>query len=491
MHNFIKGQKAKIQDIVGSEVFEVGVYINASMTIDITCFGLDEKKQLSDDRYMIFYNQMSSPEKSIEMTENNQNKGTFKLNLKMLPSTIKNLVFTATIDGEQKMSDIISGEFYINVNGQKMVNYQFNNKDFKNERAVIISEIYFKDVWRIGVVGNGFDGGLSALLKHFGGVEADEQPAEKPLQETVRDRVQNTPQNTPQNIQQDTEKQPSQQQMTQNTVLEQQGLESSGQAVNLQKRILLEKKMEEKAPKILSLAKKATISLKKAGLENHTAKVALCLDISGSMSSLYKSGKIQEFAERILALGCKFDDDGSIDIFLFGAKAHEAGALSIDNFNGYIRSLIQKYPLEGGTYYGKAMNIIRKFYFPNSINRKIIKAECPVYVMFVTDGSTFDENATRANLQDSSYQAIFWQFMAIGRSSKDVKKKGRGGFFKSIGASDFRFLEELDNLQGRLIDNANFFSVEDPSSISDEELYDLLMAEYPTWLKQARDKGLI
>jgi len=454
MHSLIKGQKAKVQDIIGSEVFEVGVFINASMTIDITCFGLDEKKQLSDDRYMIFYNQMSSPEKSIEMTENNQNKGTFKVNLKMLPSTIKSLVFTATIDGEQKMSDIVSGDFYISVNGQKTVSYQFSNNDFKNERAVIISEIYFKDVWRIGVVGDGFDGGLSALLKHFGGMEADEQPT------------------------------------SQNTASEQQSINSTGQAVNLEKRIRLEKKMEEKAPQILSLAKKATISLQKAGLENHTAKVALCLDISASMSSLYKSGKIQDFAERILALGCKFDDDGSIDIFLFGANAHDAGALSIDNFNGYIRSITNRYPLEGGTYYGKAMKIIREFYFPNSINRNITKAKCPVYVMFVTDGSTFDEGVTRANLQDSSYQAIFWQFMAIGKSSKDINKKGRG-FFRNLGASDFRFLEELDNLQGRLIDNANFFSVEDPSNISDEELYDLLMTEYPTWLKQASNNGLI
>ncbi len=471
MNSMIKGQKAKILDVVGSEVFEVGVFIDASMTIDITCFGLDDRKQLSDDRYMIFYNQMSSPEKSVEMTENKQNKGTFKVNLLMLPSTIKSLVFTATIDGEEKMSDIVSGDFFITVNGQKMVSYQFNNKDFKNERAVIISEIYFKDVWRVGIVGDGFDGGLSALLKHFGGMNADEQPVDQPTQQPVL--------------------QPIQQTTAQSTASGQQSSVPAGRAVNLEKRIKLEKKMEEKAPQILSLAKKATVSLKKAGLENHTAKVALCLDISGSMSSLYNSGKIQDFAERILALGCKFDDDGSIDIFLFGAKAHEAGALSIDNFNGYIRSLISRYPLEGGTYYGKAMKIIREFYFPNSVNRKITKAECPVYVMFVTDGATFDEDVTRANLQDSSYQGIFWQFMAIGKSSKDVKTKGIGGFFRSLAASDFRFLEELDNLQGRLIDNANFFSVEDPTKVSDEELYDLLMNEYPTWLKQASQNGLI
>lgn len=471
MNNLIKGQKAKIQDVIGSETFEVNIYVNAPMTIDITCFGLDEKKHLSDDRYMIFYNQLSSPGKSIEMIENKQNKGIFKVNLSNLPSEIKNLVFTATIDGEEKMSDIVSGDFSITVNGQKLVGYQFNNNDFKNERAVIISDIYFKDVWRMGIVGDGFDGGLSALLKHFGGTEADEQPAKKTVQQNI-------------------EKQ-EQQQPAQTNAGQQQNSMSAGQAVNLEKRIKLEKKMEAKAPQILSLAKKATVSLKKAGLENHTAKVALCLDISGSMSSLYKSGKIQEFSEKILALGCKFDDDGSIDIFLFGAKAHEAGPLSIDNFNGYIRSLTSRYPLEGGTYYGKAMKIIREFYFPNSVNRKINKTQCPVYVMFVTDGATFDEDVTRANLQDSSYQGIFWQFMAIGKSSKDVKTKGIGGFFRSLAASDFRFLEELDNLHGRFIDNANFFSVEDPSNISDEELYDLLMKEYPTWLKQASEKGLI
>ncbi|MGB3507649.1 MAG: VWA domain-containing protein [Microcoleaceae cyanobacterium] len=41
------------------------------------------------------------------------------------------------------------------------------------------------------------------------------------------------------------------------------------------------------------------------------------------------------------------------------------------------------------------------------------------------------------------------------------------------------------------LDNANLFSVEDPESITDEELYDLLMAEYPNWVKAAMTKHLI
>jgi hypothetical protein len=58
-------------------------------------------------------------------------------------------------------------------------------------------------------------------------------------------------------------------------------------------------------------------------------------------------------------------------------------------------------------------------------------------------------------------------------------------------APDFAFLEKLDQLGGRHVDNANFFSVEDPGQIGDEELYDLLMSEYPDWVRQAPAKGLL
>ncbi len=66
------------------------------------------------------------------------------------------------------------------------------------------------------------------------------------------------------------------------------------------------------------------------------------------------------------------------------------------------------------------------------------------------------------------------------------KKKGR---FASGG--EFEFLEELDNLEGRFVDNANFFAVEDPAAIPDEALYELLMGEYPGWLTLARQGGLL
>jgi hypothetical protein len=100
----------------------------------------------------------------------------------------------------------------------------------------------------------------------------------------------------------------------------------------------------------------------------------------------------------------------------------------------------------------------------------------------------------------SSFEPIFWQFMAIGQSSKNVvpdgappppAKRGFGARFAQMLNGDFQFLEELDDMQGRFLDNADFFSVQDPADIGDAQLYDLMMTEYPGWLQQAKQRGLI
>jgi stress response protein SCP2 len=450
MKTLIRGEKVKLSDFSQTNQLQVEVNVTSGFEIDVTCFGLNEDKKLVDDRYMIFYNQTQSPANEILLQSHRSGAGTFLIDLSKLPPAAQYLVFTATIDGEGTMGMISSGSIHIKANGQSILEYSFSGNDFKNEKAVIITEIYYKSLWRVSSVGRGFDGGLAALLKDFGGEVAEEQPQPQPSPNPVAPTPPVQPVNT--------------------------------------KKVMLEKKMEQQAPKILDLSKKAKVSLEKVGLQDHSAKVALCLDISGSMSSLYRSGKIQEFAERILALGTRFDDDGSIDIFLFGAKSHDAGELTIDNFNGFVNRLIKQYPLEGSTYYGKAMRTIREHYFGSAARRNTpISNNVPIYVMFVTDGSTFDENETISHIQSSSYEPIFWQFMAIGKSNKGVKRRGLFSAFQS----DFSFLEELDNLTGRYIDNADFFSVEDPLLVSDHELYDLLMQEYPSWVQAAKAGGLI
>ena len=63
--------------------------------------------------------------------------------------------------------------------------------------------------------------------------------------------------------------------------------------------------------------------------------------------------------------------------------------------------------------------------------------------------------------------------------------------FVGIGKEDFPFLRKLDELPGRLIDNAGFMQVNDLDQIKDAELYDRLLNEFPRWLEKAREKAIL
>lgn len=266
-------------------------------------------------------------------------------------------------------------------------------------------------------------------------------------------------------------------------------------AVSLKKQRLvdMEKRVAATSPHLLSLTKKAAVSLEKRGLGEHTARVALCLDISGSMHGLYRSGKVQALAERVLALGLRFDDDGDVDVFLFGRQGYAAGTMNLGNFGDFTATTLKRYGLEGATSYGAAMRLVREHYFGSSQRRSTPYAEAlPVYAMFVTDGAANDEADAREQVVSSSFEPLFWQFMAIGQSSKAVGGRGRGLFGAGAGGSrEFRFLEELDDLRGRHLDNADFFAVADPAQVQDDALFELLMTEYPGWLRKARQHGLL
>ena len=139
------------------------------------------------------------------------------------------------------------------------------------------------------------------------------------------------------------------------------------------------------------------------------------------------------------------------------------------------------------------MKMIRNFYFPSlkGDRQEAITSEQPVYVMFVTDGATGDESETQQQMKSASFEPIFWQFMAIGKSRKAIKGGGLFGGLARAVASDFAFLERLDEMRDRYVDNADFFSVEDPGTIVDQELYDLLTTEYPSWVRLAQTKNLL
>lgn len=96
----------------------------------------------------------------------------------------------------------------------------------------------------------------------------------------------------------------------------------------------------------------------------------------------------------------------------------------------------------------------------------------PVYVVFFSDGGIYETPKISKLLIDSSKHNIFWQFVGLGNA-------------------DYGVLRELDDLRGRYLDNADFFALDDLDEVSDEDLYDRLFNEYPKWLREARQKGVV
>jgi len=175
------GHKARISDLTAGTDLYVGVQIaGPGLSFDISCFGLDADERLSDDRYFIFFNQPKSPEESLQqLGAQAGDTESFRVTLDKIPPQIKRLSFTAALDGAGQMSQAGSGYVRIVAGGEEVARYSFDGSEFSTERAVMLGDFYFKDGWRFAAVGQGFDGGLDSLLRHFGG-EVEEEAAPEP-----------------------------------------------------------------------------------------------------------------------------------------------------------------------------------------------------------------------------------------------------------------------------------------------------------------------
>ena len=175
-----RGEKRKLHDLgVGSSLT---VTLDAGLPgADVSVFGLDDDRQLRDDRYFVFYNQPGSPAGEIITTAlPSSAHGTFSVDLARLPQGISRLMFVATHD-DRSFNQAGTGRWTLAGAVGSAAQYTFDGRAFAGEKAVMVAEIYrHGGEWRLSAVGQGFNGGLQALLESFGG-EAEEGPAAPPV----------------------------------------------------------------------------------------------------------------------------------------------------------------------------------------------------------------------------------------------------------------------------------------------------------------------
>jgi hypothetical protein len=234
---------------------------------------------------------------------------------------------------------------------------------------------------------------------------------------------------------------------------------------------------------LVDLTKKAGIVLEKKKLVGVQANIVLAIDRSGSMGAEYRNGVVQEVVDRLLGIGMNMDSDKSIDVFQFNSNYNYVGQATEGNYSDFVKKNGQT--ASGGTNYAPVMEaIIEKYGTPLSGKKKGMlsglfgkkvseaKPQYPTFVFFITDGDNFDKSETINVVKQSAEQPIFWQFVGIGHEG-------------------FPFLQKLDDLSGRYVDNADFFKVSDISKVGDDELYEKLLNEFPEWLVEVKSKGML
>ncbi|MFE9127024.1 VWA domain-containing protein [Streptomyces sp. NPDC007148] len=212
---------------------------------------------------------------------------------------------------------------------------------------------------------------------------------------------------------------------------------------------------------LVSLTKTAAVSLDKYGLTGQRAAVYLVLDHSGSMHGFYANGSVQRLAEQALGLSANLDDDGIVPLTYFGSHVNQAESVRLDSYQGVINRTHSSISW-GSTDYARAIDYVVDLHAGNT---------SPGLVIFQTDGEPDSRRDAEAALREASRYGLHFAFVGFGDRVK--------------------FLEKLDDLRGRTVDNASFFHVRDPYRTTDEQLYDGITHEYAGWLAAATAAGVL
>ncbi len=375
---------------------------------------LNAEGKVTGDADFIFYNNLSAAGGSVKLNPGHQH-AVVHFALDQIPDTIQKIAITMVIDG----SDTISGLAQLKLSAESQATF-FVDLNGRTEKAVIMGEVYrYQGNWKLRALGQGFNGGLEPLAVSYG---VDVEPAAEVVPQPAR--------------------------------------------------ISLEKKLEGKAPALISLAKKASISLAKHKLDTVEARVAFVLDASGSMTGQFKKGHVQAVLDRIAVLSVQFDDDGTMDVWGFAERHKKYPDVTLDNLDGYIaaiqntgkRSAWEILPGLGGTNNEPpVMNEVIDYFKESTL---------PVFVVCITDGGICKTREIKEAIRRSANYPVFWKFVGLG-------------------GSNYGILERLDTFSDRRVDNSNFFAIDNFAHIKDEELYEKLLEEFKDWLGLAKKEGII
>jgi tellurium resistance protein TerD len=147
--------------------------------LDASVFLLGENGKIVSDKHFVFYNNLKSPDGSVEHTGDNLTGAgegddeTVKVDLSKVSPEVKKMVFVVTIhDAENRKQNFgqVSNAFVRLVNqdtGAEIAKYDLG-EDYSTETAMLMTELYSHNgEWKMTALGSGYAGGLAAVLAQY------------------------------------------------------------------------------------------------------------------------------------------------------------------------------------------------------------------------------------------------------------------------------------------------------------------------------------
>ncbi|XZO03614.1 MAG: pentapeptide repeat-containing protein [Microcoleus sp.] len=147
--------------------------------IDASVFMLAADGRIPDEKYFVFYNNLTSPDGAVRHSGDSatgQIEGddeTVYVDLSKINAAIQEIVFVVTIhEGQEKHQSFsqVTNAFirlYNSENGNELVRYNLN-QIFSEETALEFGRLYRKnDEWRFQAVGQGYNAGLQSFVDKY------------------------------------------------------------------------------------------------------------------------------------------------------------------------------------------------------------------------------------------------------------------------------------------------------------------------------------
>ncbi|MER6383035.1 TerD family protein [Streptomyces sp. NPDC001118] len=160
--------------------WDVRTTTGADFDLDASALLLSDAGKVVSDRHFVFYNNLTSPDGSVEHTGDNltgEGEGddeSIKVNLVAVPAEVDRIVFPVSIhdaDARGQSFGQVRNAFIRVVNqsgGAELARYDLS-EDASTETAMVFGELYRNGAeWKFRAVGQGYASGLAGIAGDFG-----------------------------------------------------------------------------------------------------------------------------------------------------------------------------------------------------------------------------------------------------------------------------------------------------------------------------------